>query len=585
MKIILTKLKTLCLISAIALGSEAIRAEVTTSKDLADAQAAIIMINHVNWVVNNVKNTNNVGMLELEYEGISLNKLNLQSIKDQEVIDQITNICNYITERRISDGEQKMLKLELNHNLNNAIYSAFPSPGAIVAATPSAIAYNLVQSSISSYMSYRKAIKQLEIQSKRQNWELEKDAIRELNKMNIDLLNQQWRLMQSYKLDDYWRVPEEQIKELLNRVNSQKLQDRPSMLFEYLNHPFQRNKYQKLPVYWYYLGITAEKVKNEKVAIEAYNRYQKEFYQILRNDRMAASVAMNKILIMIKGDFNPQDIIEQLKIIEKNAQNEWTFLYFCANIYFNNLNDKNSALQVLDHAINILRFQFQDGLLECKSLCNKKNLALTNNIIPDATSLITCSILRLRICGEENNTEEIKKFLNLLQKDLASSCFGILSFAKKLPISDIANYLMPNLRSTFIDYQFDDRFWKNPAPYRFVLNLPLSWFFAGRYELEFYIHFDDGTEPLQLELHPRIDKKQNPVILENGLVRFVYDCPSYIVRKASPSQIEVKFAHKFYPLSVFFDAQNLKNAKVRDINILRMNIKVAKYKRHTINVK
>ena len=117
-------------------------------------QSVIVLINHINWVVNHVKNTNDVRMLELEHEGISLDELNLSSIKDEKIIHQITSIDKFITDRMISIGERKMLARELQYNLDNAIYNAFPSPGAIVAADPWAIAIDIAQSTISSYMSY-----------------------------------------------------------------------------------------------------------------------------------------------------------------------------------------------------------------------------------------------------------------------------------------------------------------------------------------------------------------------------------------------------------------------------------------------
>ena len=72
-------------------------------------QSVIVLINHINWVVNHVKNTNDVRMLELEHEGISLDELNLSSIKDEKIIHHIISIDKFITDRRISIGERKLL--------------------------------------------------------------------------------------------------------------------------------------------------------------------------------------------------------------------------------------------------------------------------------------------------------------------------------------------------------------------------------------------------------------------------------------------------------------------------------------------
>ncbi len=554
-------------------------------KDLKNAQAAIIMINHINWVVNRIKNTNDVGMLEAEYENISLNKLNLQSIKDQEVIDQITRICDYITSLRISDGEKKMLQRELQYNLDNAIYDAFPSPGAIVAADPWAIAYNLVQNTVSSFANYKRTVAQLKIQHERKNWELQKDAIRELNGLNVELLSQQWRLVQGYKLDDYWRVSEEQVKDFLARLDSPVSTENHSDYYEFLNSPFQRRKYQKLPAYWYYLGIAAEKEKHDDVALQAYDRYQQEFLQILRFDRMASSVAMNKTLLLIKRKATAETIREQLQIIEKNSPEDWTFLYFCASIYLDHLKDKENADRVLSQAINILQFQFSDAVANCRALSRKGDLAIGDHTFPNAMPLISCHVLKLRILGKSEDPAQLNAIFDRFKKNSAKNCFGMLSFYNKIPFEEISAYVRPELRSIFIDYQYDNSFTSN-APYRFVLRVPLSWFFAGNFEIKMKIKFSDGTSPIEVGLHPRY-KDKNPVIEEGGsLVRFVFDCPSQIVKSAAhPETIEVLFAHKYYPVTVFFDATVLKNADARGENNIRMYSKQAQYKKKFIKAR
>lgn len=566
----------------IALSEPIFAAGQIKDKDRANTQAAIIMINHVNWVVNRIKSSDDVGMLELEYEGISLNKLNLQSIKDQETIDQITRICDYITTLRISDGERKMLVRELNYNLDNAVYDLFPSPALLMVADPRAIAINLVQSTASAYFNYKRAVSQLKIQHERKMWNLEADAMRELNGLNVELLNQQWRLIQSYHLDDYWRVSEEQIKTLLSRLDSQISAAAPDELFNYLNHPTQRKTYQKLPAFWYYLGVQAEKCKHPDVALAAYEEYQKEFYQVLRFDRTAASVAMNKILLSANNT-DKNDIYSQLKIIEANAPDDWTFLYFCANIYFDRLADKANAERVLSQAINKLQFQFSETLFNCRELCKKGDLAVGDHTFPNATPLIACKNLLLRIQGQENDRERMLSIADHFRKETTKNCFGMLSFVGKLPYEDICNYLKPELRAVFIDYQYDNS-WKSTAPYRLVLYLPLSWFYAGNFDVEMQILFADDSSPMSIKLHPRY-KDKNPVIMEDELVRYVFDCPNSIVRNKLPIKIEVLLKHKFYPITIGFDASGLKNAAGRGITNLRMYSETAKYKNKELPVR
>ena len=579
----------------------------TLSTEEQNARAAIVLINHINWVVNSIKHTNDVRMLELEYERISANNLNLQTIKDEETIAQIKAICEHITYLRIQDGERKMLKRELDYNLDNAIYDAFPSPGAIVAADPWAIAYNLVQSSVSSYMNYKRAVAQLKIQHERKMWNLQAADMRQINVFYMALLDSQWSLIKKYDLNDYWRVPEKSVQELLMRLNNPDNETNPEQLFDYLNHEFQRKKYQKLPAYWYYLGVYAEKMKKNDIALEAYNRYQLEFCQILRHDRMAASVAMNKTLLLLRGKYDKKEVLSQLQIIEKNAPDDWTFLYFCASIYLDNLKDKTNSAKVLDHAINLLRFNFQDTMRNCRKLCKDNNLRITDHTFPNAAPLIACQVLQLRAKGTTINEKAIRAMLDKFKKESGSNCFGVLSFYGKLPFEYISEYLRKELRWTFVDYQYDNSKINNPAPYRLVLYMPLSWYYAGSFDIDMIIHFDDGTNPLAVKLHPRykadvdpeeddsekekrereaeLKKYANPAIIDNEMVRYVFDCPRQVVSSGSPERIEILLKHPMYPVSVFFDATGLKKATTRDVNKLRMHAKSATYKKKSIQVR
>ena len=149
----------------------------------------------------------------------------------------------------------------------------------------------------------------------------------------------------------------------------------------------------------------------------------------------------------------------------------------------------------------------------------------------------------------------------------------------------ISSYVRPELRSIFIDYQYDNSLTSN-APYRLVLRVPLSWFFSGNFEIKMKIKFSDGSSPVEVGLHPRY-KDKNPVIEEGGsLVRFVFDCPSQIVKSAAhPETIEVLFAHKYYPVTVFFDATVLKNADAKGENNIRMYSKQAQYKKKFIKAR
>ena len=161
---------------------------------------------------------------------------------------------------------------------------------------------------------------------------------------------------------------------------------------------------------------------------------------------------------------------------------------------------------------------------------------------------------------------------------------AIYSFYNKIPFENISTYIKSELRPVFIDYQYDNSFFNNPAPYRFVLYMPLSWFYAGKFDMIMKVTFDDGSEPLIVGLHPRYTDA-NPVVTEEELVRFVYDCPSAIVKGTSPATIELTLEHKFYPITIIFDGSILKDAVIHEKNNIRMFSKKVLFKKKVITVR
>ena len=523
----------------------------------ADAHAAMVLINHIGWEVSRIMAMTDMPSLEAEYEMISVNQLNLGTIKDDETVSQIRELCSYVTSKRIGIGERAMLQHEYEYNRDNALYDTFPSPSSIVAPTIPAIAYNLVQSTISAYMSYKKAVAGLKIQLERDQWELEKNMIRDLDSLYQELLESQQKLIQHYKLDDYWRVSPEQAKELVSHIEKADTDDRRGDLFAYLNHEIQRKTFQKLPVFWYYLGDVADRLGHKDIALEAYDRYQKEFCQVLRFDRTAASVAMNKTNLLLDKSADAALVRDQLAIVEKNMSNDWTFMFYCANVYYK-LNDLDNARRALDQASLILRHGFDDAMSNTKALCESgtNTVAVTDHTLPNAMPMIACQMLKLKFDGETMDKDSVRKLLEDSQRKWGRNCFGMLSFYGQIPFKEIDAYLKPCFKGIYMEYQHDDSIFNNPAPYRFILELPLDWHFAGPIEVTAFVKFNDMSRVMKIGLHPRY-KDVNPRITDALTVQYVLDCPSEIVKRHSPIQIELMLEHKLYPVSVVFDATKL----------------------------
>ena len=549
-----------------------------------DAHVAMILINHIGWEVSRIMAMSDRLSLEAEYEMISINQLNLGAIKDDETVGQIRELCSYITRKRIAIGEQEMLQREYEYNRDNALYSAFPSPSAILAADWAVIAYNLVQSTVCAYMSYKQTVAALKIHLEREQWEIEKDMMRDLDTLYQELLEQQQKLIQHYKLDDYWRVSPRQAQELVSHIDNADTDDRRADLFAYLNHPAQRKAFQKLPAFWYYLGDVAERMGRKDIAREAYDRYQKEYCQVLRFDRMAASVAMNKANLLLEQSAEPSLVREQLEIIKKNMSSDWTFMYYCANVYYK-LNDLGNARLTLDQANQSLRLGFDDALNKTKGLCESgtNELAVTEHNLPNAMPMITCQMLKLKFDGETVNNDNVRKMLAETQRKWGRNCFGMLSFYGQIPFTEIEEYLKPCFKGIYLEYQHDDSLINNPVPYRFVLDLPLDWFFAGPIKLSAIVKFDDGSREMKVGIHPRY-QGVNPRITANQSVQYVLDCPSEIVRRRSPMRVELLLEHNLFPVTVVFDAAKLKDVRKTGENSAQLPVIEGRYKKKTIHL-
>ena len=548
-----------------------------------DAHAAIVLINHIGWEVSRILAMSDRLSLEAEYDMISINQLNLGMLKDDEVVSQIRELCSYITSKRIAIGEQEMLQREYDYNRDNALYDAFPSPSAILVADWRVIAYNLVQSTVCAYMTYRKSVAALKIHLERDQWELEKTMMRDLDTLYQELLEKQQKLIQHYKLDDYWRVSPKQAQELVSHIENADTDERREDLFAYLNHAVQRRAFQKLPVFWYYLGDVAERVGRKDIAKEAYDRYQKEYCQVLKFDRTAASVAMNKANLLLGESADSSLVREQLEIIEKNMSADWTFMYYCANVYYK-LKDLGKARQTLDQATLILRHEFDNAMQKTELLCGTNELAVTEHSLPNAMPIIACQMLKLQFDGETVSEDNVRKMLKESQRKWGRNCFGMLSFYGQIPFKEIEEYLKPCFKGIYLEYQYDDSKFNNDAPYRFVLELPIEWFFAGPIEVSAVVKFDDGTSEMPIGLHPRY-KGVNPRITDQRSVQYVLDFPTEIVRKRSPMRVELLLGHKLYPVTVVFDATKLKDVRKTGDNRVMLHVIEGRYKKKVFPLK
>lgn len=159
-----------------------------------------------------------VNILEQEYETI-LNNLNLESIpKDEALLNILKQLLDTITFFRIQEGDKERIEKEYQQKMKNAIWSAVPNFGLIVAGgNPLTITASIASQVGIGYMNYRKTKADNLLEKEDKEWQLQRSAIEQLNGLRRELFDTSWRLAERYKFPDEYRLTEKQITQY-NRI-------------------------------------------------------------------------------------------------------------------------------------------------------------------------------------------------------------------------------------------------------------------------------------------------------------------------------------------------------------------------------
>ena len=164
--------------------------------------------------VSQIIDFNDINIMEQEYEAI-LNNLNLEKFpKDEALLEILKQILDTITFFKIQNSKKNVIEKEYQHRMKNAIWSAVPNLGLIVAGgTPVTMAVSLASQVGIGYMNYRKTKSDNALAKEQKLLELEWTAIEQLNGLRRELFDTAWRLAEKYSYPDELRLTERQIKQ------------------------------------------------------------------------------------------------------------------------------------------------------------------------------------------------------------------------------------------------------------------------------------------------------------------------------------------------------------------------------------
>ena len=264
--------------------------------------------------------------------------------KDEALLNILTELLNTITFFRIQEIKKKQIEKEYNRRLSNAIWSAVPNIGLIVAGgNPVTMAISLASQVGIGYMNYRKERANAAVDRDKEKVELQITAIEQFNAIKRELFTTAWRLADTHHFPDEYRLTEKQIKQY-NLI----LMDRDELRKYERLEAIQEN-FHAYPPFWYFFGHTANYIAGAKafnLDEETRKKYQdlaKEHFEtyaelnklsILREDQIAASCMLEYAdLLLLEETPDHEKISGLLREAVKKSGNANDVLQLCALTY------------------------------------------------------------------------------------------------------------------------------------------------------------------------------------------------------------------------------------------------------------
>lgn len=309
--------------------------------------------------VSQIIDYNDVNIMEQEYEAI-LNNLNLEQMpKDEALLSILKQILDTITFFRIHEVDKQLIEKEYQQRMKNAIWSAVPNIGLLVAGgNPITMAVSLASQVGIGYMNYRKVKADTTLATEKERWELERTAIEQFNGLRRELFDTAWRLSATYNFPDQLRLTERQIKQY-NAI----LMDN-DLIRKYERLAAIQNAFVAYPPFWYHFGNTANAISRSNLRLsdrtrrqyrdrakDHFSQYRKSNqYGLLREDPVSASCALE--LLDLLDYRNDQALICELIEEAISYSGRTNDVLQLASIAYLKLNDFQNAARVLRQLVN-----------------------------------------------------------------------------------------------------------------------------------------------------------------------------------------------------------------------------------------
>ena len=227
-------------------------------------------------------------------------------------------------------GDKMMLEKKYQQKIKNAIWNAIPSFALVAFGDPYTFAMSMIASVGMGYMNYRKEKANTLTEREEQEWTLQRSAIEQFNALRRELFDTAWRLSDSYKFDDKYRLTESQI----SQYNSILMDSIPLRKYERLDSI--KDNFEAYPPFWYYFANAAMDVvnvyKNETAfddnisAINKYTQLAEQNYQkyldkdidLLRNNYIRSACDLEYAALLLDSLPRIEDNEKKLRLCKIN---------------------------------------------------------------------------------------------------------------------------------------------------------------------------------------------------------------------------------------------------------------------------
>lgn len=333
----------------------------------------------------------------------------------------------------MQEGDKKLIDREYQQKMKNAIWSAVPNLGLIVAGgNPVTMAISLASQVGIGYMNYRRVKSENQLEYDKQQWQLQRSAMEQFNGLRRELFDTAWRLADTYKFPDEYRLTERQIRqydEILMDNDEIRRYERLTTI---------KDKFIAYPPFWYHYGSTANYISRDRTVnlsdetrmqyrLEALDHFETYWeankFALLREDQLASSCALEQV-DLLDIDRDREKIAELLDKAVKFSGYANDILQLCAVAYLK-IDEKEKASELLRILVNeeynitvnaqILSSLYVNRVLTDNDMTARaKYETLTTRVNPDY--LFGMPAIGMKADEEELNSNFCERQEDLLQK-------------------------------------------------------------------------------------------------------------------------------------------------------------------------